>query len=300
MSDENPAPEQSDKTSGSSPEIQSPEPINSPKTTQPNTNDEFQEVKRELSGYERSTLKWTRAIVGVNVLTCLFIFLQWHAMRGQLREMKSGSGDTHTLAVEAKAQAEKMSNVSDAANKIQRAAHDMVIQDQRIADNAQSALNASNRQSKASLDATISDFKRDQRAWVGVGQYSIQAFDNKNPFKLVIPFVNSGKTPAVLTERGVNYALVDHFVDGPPPDITYKFDKASAIAPQGIFAVNISNSAVPAAYDAINNGNLFLYFMGEFRYHDIYSPDVHTTDFCLYYDRTAKIMAFCPNGNDMN
>jgi hypothetical protein len=75
-------------------------------------------------------------------------YLQWH-------EINAGGKDTHDLAVAAKTQAEKMKSMSDAADKIRQAAQDMVAQDQRIADNAEKSLAASNKQSKAALDATI-------------------------------------------------------------------------------------------------------------------------------------------------
>lgn len=105
MSDENPAADQLNKPADSSPEMQGFEPANPPKTTQPNPADEFQDVKKELSGYERATLRWTIVIVAVNALTCLFIFLQW-------LEMKSGSVDTHTLAEQAITQATQTTNLA--------------------------------------------------------------------------------------------------------------------------------------------------------------------------------------------
>jgi hypothetical protein len=136
---------------------------------------------------------------------------------------------------------------------------------------------------------------------VGLGQYTVQHFDNKKPFRLAIPFVNSGKTPAISTEEATAYSITDHLLLGPPAGYDYKFGKASAIAPQGAYVENIINSAVPPVYDSITNGTLFLYFWGEFRYHDIYDPNtVHTTDFCLLYDKRQNTMAFCYNGNTMN
>jgi len=99
MSSENPAHEQPKVPPNSHPEIQTPKPVQPPITTQPQPDSELQEVKKELTGYEKSTLKWTRVIVGVNVLTLFFIGLQWY-------EMNSGSKDTHTLAEAAKESAD--------------------------------------------------------------------------------------------------------------------------------------------------------------------------------------------------
>lgn len=59
-----------------------------------------------MNAFERSTSRWTKATFAILAATCLFIGFQWN-------EMRSGSSDTHDLAVAAKAQAGKMSNVSD-------------------------------------------------------------------------------------------------------------------------------------------------------------------------------------------
>jgi hypothetical protein len=255
---------------------------------------QIEDEQKRMTAFERSTLRWAKVAVIMAGLAAFFVCLQWW-------EMRSGAIDTHNLAEASKTQALKMTNVSEASDKIRQAAQDMVTQDQRIADNAQHSLEASNKQSKDALDATIKDFQRDQRAWVGLGQYAIQQFDDKQPFKLVLPFVNSGKSPAILTEQCVAYTIVDHRLTGPPTGYTYQFEKSSAIAPQGAYASTITNRAVPVSYDGITNGTLFLYFFGEFRYHDVYDPAVlHTTDFCLVYDKDAKLMTFCLNGNDMN
>jgi hypothetical protein len=90
----------------------------------------------------------------------------------QLYEIHSGAKDTHDLAVAAGKQADKMKDMSEAADKIRQAAEGMVTQEQRIADNAQNALDTSNRNSKAALEATIRQFQDEQRPWVG-----IQGFD---------------------------------------------------------------------------------------------------------------------------
>jgi hypothetical protein len=133
---------------------------------------EIRAVKKELGDYERSTLRLTWIIVGINLFTCAFVGLQW-------REMKSSSVDTRALADAAKKQSEKMSDMSDAADKIRQAAQDMVVQDQRIADNAQH-----------SLDTSIATSRLDQRAWV-----SIEVGERNGTFSVAMK--NTGKTPAL-------------------------------------------------------------------------------------------------------
>ena len=117
-------------------------------------------------------------------------------LKGQLREIHESSSDTHTLAEQAKKQADKLSNMSDAAEKIRQAAENMVTQDQRIADNAQKALDASNKQSKVALDATIAQFRLDQRAWVGIGDVNTLDFEVGKNARFDVEIRNTGKTPA--------------------------------------------------------------------------------------------------------
>ncbi len=133
--------------------------------------------------------------------------------------MKSGSADTHDLAVAAKTQSEKMSNMSDAADKIRQAAQDMVTQDQRIADSSQKAIEASNdqskaatvasnKQSKASLEATIKDFQRDQRARVGLLTDTVsQSFDKlENPLQFPLLLIcEQRKKSSCINRRGVRF-----------------------------------------------------------------------------------------------
>jgi hypothetical protein len=82
MDNENSAANQPDESSNGSPDINSKEKlVNPPETGQPEPNNELGEVKRELTGYEKSTLRWTRVVVGINVITCLFIGLQFYEMQ---------------------------------------------------------------------------------------------------------------------------------------------------------------------------------------------------------------------------
>ena len=141
------------------PEI--PQPENRP-DAQPAPDTELQEVEREMTGFERSTLRWARVAVVMSGLAAIFVCLQWW-------EMHEGEADTHTLAQAADTQARKMGTMSDAADKIREAAQNMVIQEQRIADNAEKVLDASNKQAKSGLDASIAASRNDQRAWLGTG-----------------------------------------------------------------------------------------------------------------------------------
>jgi hypothetical protein len=298
MNGENTTPDQPNKPADSSPEVQSSEPVKPPETTQPNSTKELQEVKKELSSYERSTLRWTRVIVAVNVLTCLFIGLQWY-------EIRSGSTDTHTLAQAAKTQSEKMSNMSDAADKIRQAAENMVLQDQRIADNAQNALNASNRQAQAALDATIENFQRDQRAWLGAGDYTYSIVAS-GPITSSVVILNTGKSPATdifCRTSGTTKLKGDDIRDSDivyPPDLT--FIKQGTDFPNQHFPLNVNGMSITPEqqkiwFENVQSGAWIQYFFGEVRYKDVSGND-HWTHFCTEFVPATKSGTPCPIYND--
>lgn len=208
-------------------------------------------------------------------------------------ESISSSHQTDKLVWYAQAQAESSDNFTDSAYWMEQHMDD-------AANAIQDSVDTADRNTKLTLRDSQTFFREEQRAWVGLGQYQIQAFDDKNPFKLLLPWTNSGKTPAIKTESAVSYALSPTPLDGPPPGYKYSFESASAIAPQGSYGLAVTNMLVPKRFDVINDGKVFLYFFGQFRYRDVYTPTVHTTSFCIFYSKLEKQMSFCKNGNEMD
>jgi hypothetical protein len=260
--------------------------------SRPNTNK--QNLLFRLWGWiQRDTTSTDWAIVGLTAVIAITSYLQWS-------EIHAGGKDTHDLAEAAKTQAEKMKSMSDAADKIREASEGMVIQEKRIADNAQNSLDASTKQSKAALDATVSSFRNDQRAWIGIGDYRVDRFDDKQPFKMIIPWTNSGKSPAIEAEDWMLYQFSDKPILGPIATPQYVFEKIPALAPQGKYAMTLTNPEATARYDRIMNGTAYMAYFGIVRYRDVYSKTIHATTFCLVYDRETKQMTFCQSGNDMN
>lgn len=194
---------------------------------------------------------------------------QAETAKGTLDEIKKGANDTHDLAVAAK---------------------DQAVASKQLARNTVIA-----------LEFTKQSFQNDQRAWVGLGEYKVMEFNAKEPFKLAIHLVNSGKTPAISTEKAINYGLSLTWPTGPPQNPPYKFEPSASIPPQGKYVVIISDSAVTPLYGDILSRKRFLYFYGVFRYHDVYRKDLmHSTEFCLIFNPDIAEMSFCLTGNQMN
>jgi hypothetical protein len=230
--------------------------------------------------------------------------------------------DTHDLAVAAGKQAEKMNSMSDAADKIRQAAEGMVTQEQRIADNAQKSLDASNRQSKAALDSSIAAFRLEQRAWVGVSAASLVQFEPDKPIRIDVAFLNTGKTPALRAYASNGYALSRAYLKEPPSTSIAQIEKilptkpVHSLPPNGTFIapLGLQPSAGPSAapeewasynilresYPAIKDRVQMLYVFGEYRYRDINNRP-HTTKFCLFIsDPDAKQLQFCEGFNEMD
>jgi hypothetical protein len=232
------------------------------------------------------------------------VFAGW-----QLYEIHSGAKDTHDLAVAAKTQAENLGNMSDAADKIRQAADGMVAQEQRIADNAKQSLDASNRQSKAALDAAITQNRVDQRAWVGATEMlpPPPAFTEngkrlylKEGQQSVFQFylANSGKTPASSVLFRISYRTLPASVSFAPRYPTQP-TKAGVLQPGSKFIVEspATELATLTQIATYQTGTNILYFYGEIRYDDIFGLKHHTT-FCVYMLRDLTGFSDCNTYNE--
>jgi len=258
-------------------------------------------VKRELQDRKAKKNKETPADRAVRVTAtatiwmAIFTFVLAFVGIVTLIEIIEGGQDTHDLAVAAKDQAGKMKNMSDAADKIRQAAENMVIQDQRIADNAQTALDASNRHSKEALDAAIRQFREEQRAWVGPIALSLTGtIEAGKPIKAKVIFSNTGHTVATKMFQ----KLIVHTSVG-PIDIgdyaQHPDEKEPSVRPFGLkrsIAVLFPNQTVDLSSEsgvpdaeavlAIQNGIRLVYVFGNVTYEDVFNRR-HESTFCGIY-----------------
>ena len=270
-----------------------PQPVNRPNAEAEPVN-QLQKIEREMTGFERATLRWAKVAVIMSALAALFVCLQWW-------EMHQGGAYTHTLAQAADTQAKKMTDMSTAADKIRQAAEDMVTQDRRIADNAQKALDASSKQSKASLDASIVSSRLEQRAWVGVTDlHLVGTIEAGKPISAVAVLNNTGRTIA----RDVRSVLVVHTSLGPIDIEEYSKHPDEPMGEpfglkQGVFnlfpnqIMNLpAQSGVPdaEAVEAIRTRIRILYAFGQVSYMDVFSRH-HITNFCGVYTPPTYLAA---------
>jgi hypothetical protein len=215
-----------------------------------------------------------------------------------LVEIHTGASDTHTLAAAAKQQAEKMGTMSDAAEKIRQASENMVTQEQRIADNAKTALEASNKQSNAALHQTLEGSRLDQRAWISLNGLG-PAPELDKPWNLSVFFINTGKTPAKGVQVGctVEPAANEEAITWSIPHE----NRPTLIPPNGKTMCVLHPVHAPTvakeSFDLLNDPNFHLYVYGFSIYQDIFGK-WHWLTFCESDSPGAKQWEDCVKGND--
>jgi hypothetical protein len=134
------------------------------------------DIEKRMSAFERSSLRWNKAMFFVTVATALFIGFQWH-------EMHTSGFDTHELAVAAgkqadaaKAQADQLTNLVAQGTVQAAAAKASAEATKDIAQRALAQAVATNELAKESkrqadtardaLKSSIESFNEDRRPWV--------------------------------------------------------------------------------------------------------------------------------------
>ncbi|MBI1750034.1 MAG: hypothetical protein HY234_13460 [Acidobacteria bacterium] len=180
-------------------QVHAAESIHAPET-KPATEEELQEVEGEMDAYKRSTLKWTRTMVLVYLLTAVLIGLQWY-------EMRSSSSDTHALAEAAGKQADAAKTQSGQAVEQTKKMAELVGIAKAGAEDTKQALELSGEQVQAAkrsakaaeemVRQTYESMRLVERAWVGPADLSfIKEPASGEKVMVKITLSNTGRTPA--------------------------------------------------------------------------------------------------------
>jgi hypothetical protein len=206
---------------------------------------------------------------------------------GTLYEIIEGGSDTHDLAVAAGKQADKMRDMSDAADKIRQAAEGMVAQEQRVADSAQ-----------ASIQATRDAMRLEQRAWVVVKAIG-PAPEADKAWNLRVIFTNTGRTPAKFSNScGVGPATNEKAIDW---QVLKPFQgEGTLIVPndQGFCTLHpVKGTLTKEMADYLASPEAHLYVFGAGIYQDIFRR-WHWLTFCSSMTEGGKEWEACDNGNN--
>ncbi|MEW6600932.1 MAG: hypothetical protein AB1499_08170 [Nitrospirota bacterium] len=195
---------------------------------------------------------------------------------------------------------------SDQMNKV-------IAEARRIADISSDSA----KQAKDALDATIDNFRLEQRAWVGVEGVLPPEYKDGNkkiyvksgqPMKTGVTIKNTGKTPALKIQSIVSmfYWMSNHkFV--PTFDKQVKGAErpsTTVLQPGGTYiliAPPIPEEGVINEADIANitNSRQILYIAGKITYEDVFNRQ-HSTFFCMYLTPTLTNFSHCNGHNEAN
>ena len=211
---------------------------------------------------------------------------QWQVMSNTLAEMKNSGDKTKT-------QTDRM-----------------ITETNRIAD----AMTKTVQQSKSSLDATIQNFRLEQRAWVGPTQFNWAEYpegDKKvhikegQQFMVGVTIVNSGKTPARKVKGAVRMERLSagekpYLAPSEAEKVLQETD--AVMLPNMILALNPHPfNSIPSKsdIDILTSGKYVIYILGLITYEDIFERP-HFTKFCMYLTPDLTGFKGCPNYNEAN
>lgn len=260
-----------------------------PQGAQRFTDKELRDVEREMSSFERATLRWAKVAVGMSFVAAIFISLQWC-------EMRRSAGDTHTLAQAAKRQAEKLGDMSKAADKIKLAARNMAAQEKEIANSTRKSLAESAAQNQKVVAAELGNSRLDQRAWVVLKGVAGKPTLNK-PLTLRVYFTNTGRTPA--RDVRVSCAVSAGTGEMPPTLEGRPYGNPNFLAPNALIFSSLRDSAKvsQSALDALSKGAVTLFVYGSALYDDVFGR-THWLTFCEFLTPDASSWDPCKRYND--
>lgn len=265
--------------------------------SKPATEADLQEVERKMSGFERSTLRWTRASFFIVLATAVFIALQW-------LEMRSGGSDTHDLAVAAGKQADRMKDfadrMKDQADRTKDLADQMKDQADRTKTIAEQAVIQAHA-AKSAADTAKRTLHTSERAYLMLGIPS-DDFPHK---RTTIPLMNNGHIPSGPTKvvvHEITFRIDDPSAKTvPPQNIVEKhwrvnnYQTIPAVAMGSLLAVDVRLPLV--VDDDIRNGRQGIMIVAVATYNDGFpgTPE-QTYVFCdsSSYEVTTKLFAMRP------
>jgi len=164
-------------------------------------------------------------------------------------------------------------------------------------------------QAGKALDATVQQFHLEQRAWIGVDNFSIKPLVPNQKLHVEGKITNSGKTPAFNTTM----AITMHFAEKSEDISKFAVSPRRAKAPKEIIpsaavlfpgnpktVMSESSFALDKnAIQEINARHRLVYIFGEIGYTDAFSAS-HLTTFCVLYDPPNNDFDPCDTYNSAN
>jgi len=160
--------------------------------------------------------------------------------------------------------------------------------------------------SEGNIKATQDQFRRDQRAWIGIANPIIDRGvllkeGEYSRFEIIV--TNSGKTPAKNIESWITdkeLPVGKKLVFKKPISIIGIQSKTVLLPNAKIrFAINTDRRITKEDIERIKSGKSFLYVYGKITYQDVFGKE-HYTTFCEVLEPDLIDMADCGQYNDAN
>jgi hypothetical protein len=159
------------------------------------------------------------------------------------------------------------------------------------------------RQSRASLDAAIEQYRSDQRAWIGISGLNLQQPTTVGkPFVVEVWMTNNGKTPATLIATPVSIFVARSPVPKLRDALNIRQEVTNTLFPGLRYGPDLAygtmgdNSRVIQAEDisAYANKRLWVYIYGKIEYKDIFGIS-RVTSYCGVANGSNNFGG-CPSG----
>lgn len=274
--------------------------LQGPRNPEPEGNSIDKQVEEDVKALQervKKAEKWMIALTGAMALfaLCQVVagLLQWNVMKAQLAEMRTGSVDTHTLAIDAGRQAKwtqhLTSRMKDLAGATQAMARQAVVQ----ADAAKLSADAAESTARTAEES----LHMSERAYIVMGAPRLVAQKKL----LVIPLINKGRIPSGEVDALYHVELVKAKPDGHsanfanPLEIYWHMQPFQTINPS--VPVELSITLVKMDPTLLEKSNEGAFVAGNVSYSDGFDDTQRTTvPICVqtYYRTDLKQLMLIP------
>ena len=156
-------------------------------------------------------------------------------------------------------------------------------------------------QADKAFNATVAQFRQDQRAWLGIANYKGKPTVNQ-PFDIEVEIRNTGKTPAWSVYV---WSAAKPVPRGQFPDFKYKTMPIAqgVIEPNGSSYLRYQTTKGQVlgkpAFDLLSSGKAWEWVYGQITYCDVFGY-VHSRTFCSYSDDDSGYFHQCGEYNEVD
>jgi hypothetical protein len=158
---------------------------------------------------------------------------------------------------------------------------------------------------KQSIEASIENFRLDQRAWLGYRAVGIlEPITAHRPLRMVLSIKNTGKTPALKVRESTTTAgpnKPNAVIPGPSfkEKANGSIDSQAVVQPDGELTIPVDypKDISQPFIDAIKAGVTTIYIVSKVTYSDVFGR-THYTTFCAELSATLNAFSECRNYND--